>query len=228
MINFKTISAIAVAAAVVAIVPIDNAQAAVITGVTASTNMGAFSYYGIENTVNGYGLTNNLPSLTAAHAGNGYYDSWISSQGKTTGNIDFNLNGQYSLQGFSFWKLSTWCVPGHGYSIKDVEISTSTDGTTYKPLIGAPTQFSQGTDDATVYPEQFKVAPTIANHVRFKVLNTYVSEENSFAAFSEVQFDGTPYTAPPTAVPTPALLPGLIGLGVAALRKRKAEEADEA
>ena len=31
-----------------------------------------------------------------------------------------------------------------------------------------------------------------------------------------------------TAVPTPALLPGLIGLGVAALRKRKAEAAEQA
>ncbi|NJL47176.1 MAG: PTPA-CTERM sorting domain-containing protein [Leptolyngbyaceae cyanobacterium SM2_5_2] len=29
-------------------------------------------------------------------------------------------------------------------------------------------------------------------------------------------------------VPTPALLPGLIGLGVAALRKRNEEEADQA
>ena len=34
--------------------------------------------------------------------------------------------------------------------------------------------------------------------------------------------------AQPTAVPTPALLPGLIGLGVAALRKRKAEAAEQA
>jgi len=33
----------------------------------------------------------------------------------------------------------------------------------------------------------------------------------------------TPVT-PPTAVPTPALLPGLLGLGAAALRKRKAEQ----
>ena len=31
-----------------------------------------------------------------------------------------------------------------------------------------------------------------------------------------------------TAIPTPALLPGLIGLGVAALRKRKAEAAEQA
>ena len=33
---------------------------------------------------------------------------------------------------------------------------------------------------------------------------------------------------PTTAIPTPALLPGLIGLGVAALRKRKAEAAEQA
>ena len=32
----------------------------------------------------------------------------------------------------------------------------------------------------------------------------------------------------PTAIPTPALLPGLIGLGVAALRKRKAEAVEQA
>lgn len=32
--------------------------------------------------------------------------------------------------------------------------------------------------------------------------------------------------APPTAVPTPALLPGLIGLGLGVLRKRKSEEVE--
>ena len=30
----------------------------------------------------------------------------------------------------------------------------------------------------------------------------------------------------PTAIPTPALLPGLIGLGLGALRKRKSEEVE--
>ncbi len=33
---------------------------------------------------------------------------------------------------------------------------------------------------------------------------------------------------PPTAIPTPALLPGLIGLGMSVLRKRKAEAAEQA
>lgn len=34
------------------------------------------------------------------------------------------------------------------------------------------------------------------------------------------------FTTPATAVPTPALLPGLIGLGVAALRKRKSQKVE--
>ena len=32
--------------------------------------------------------------------------------------------------------------------------------------------------------------------------------------------------APPKSIPTPALLPGLIGLGLGALRKRKSEEVE--
>lgn len=42
---------------------------------------------------------------------------------------------------------------------------------------------------------------------------------------SDFEFGGLqPYKMNITAVPTPALLPGLIGMGVAALRKRKGEE----
>jgi hypothetical protein len=46
-----------------------------------------------------------------------------------------------------------------------------------------------------------------------------------------VSVSGSPnvfgYAATFTAVPTPALLPGLVGMGLAALRRRKAEEAAE-
>ena len=37
---------------------------------------------------------------------------------------------------------------------------------------------------------------------------------------------GSPFSGTITAVPTPVLLPGLLSLGVAALRKRKSEESD--
>ena len=226
MINFKTISAIAVTAAVVAIVPIGNAEAALITGVTASTNMGSSNGYNIQNIVNGSGLSS--LSLTATHTTQSASNSWVSNLGIGTGNIDFNLNGQYSLQGFSFWNFndsSDFFNNINVFGIQGVNISTSLDGSTYSALSGAPTQFAIGTY-APESPEQFAFAPTLANYVRLSVLSNYYGEY-PLAAFNEVQFDGTPATAP-TAVPTPALLPGLIGLGVAALRKRKAEAASKA
>lgn len=48
----------------------------------------------------------------------------------------------------------------------------------------------------------------------------------SAEAYSNVNFSGA--TPAPVAVPTPALLPGLIGLCMAALRKRKQNQAQEA
>ena len=217
MINFKTISAIAVTAAVIAIVPMSNAEAALITGVTASTDMGTFGFgYDIQNVVNGSGLDS--LSLTATHADVSGANSWFSAAGISTRTIDFNLNGQYNLQGFSVWNLFSTSI-----GIKGVNISTSLDGTNYQALSGAPTQFGFNNNQK---PEQFAFASTLAQHVRFAVLSSY---SPNFPAYglSEVQFDGTSATTP-TAVPTPALLPGLIGLGVAALRKRKAEANSEA
>ena len=216
MINFKTISAIALTAAVVAIAPIGNAEAALITGVTVSTDMKSFGGYDIQNIVNGSGLDS--LSLTATHADVTPTNSWASSFETPTGTIDFNLNGQHSLQGFSIWNNAD-----NTFGIQGVTISTSIDGSTCTALSGAPTQFAQGANGAEA-AQQFAFAPTQANYVRFNVLSNY----GAFATtLSEVQFDGTSATAP-TAVPTPALLSGLIGLGVAALRKRKAEAASKA
>ena len=218
MINFKTISAIALTAAVVAIMPMGNAEAALITGVTASTNMGESYGSSIQNIVDGSGLSS--LSLTATHTYPDTSNAWVSSERTTIGIIDFNLNGQYSLQRFSLWNFSAVNSAG----IQEVEISTSLDGSIYKTLSGAPTQFAAAGSSVPESPEQFGFTPTLANYVRFNVLSNYGYYATGLY---EVQFDGTPATAP-TAVPTPALLPGLIGLGVAALRKRKAEAASKA
>ncbi|QYO67616.1 PTPA-CTERM sorting domain-containing protein [Leptolyngbya sp. 7M] len=54
--------------------------------------------------------------------------------------------------------------------------------------------------------------------------NTSISSFDAYS-YSPVRFSGA--TPAPTAVPTPALLPGLVGLGMAALRKRKENQGQE-
>jgi len=216
MVNVKTISAVVAAAITLTILPVGNAKAALITGVSASTDMGTDLNTNINNIVDGSGLSS--LSLTATHAAATPITSWVAASGVKTGNIDFNLNGQYTLAGFSVWNFNANSI----FGIKGVSISTSLDNIIYTALNGAPMQFAQGPFNADEPAEQFTVAPTLASYVRFNVLSNYGGTRSNL---SEVQFDGTPVA---TAVPTPALLPGLIGMGVAAWRKRKAAAASEA
>jgi hypothetical protein len=206
-------------AAALALVPTSNAHAALITGVTASSNMGAFSSgVDIQNTVNGAGLPGNTPNLIGNHAVGTSDDVWVSQILTTTGTIDFNLNGSYNLAGLSFWNFNTFT----SYGIKDVLIQVSTDGFNFATVSGAPTQFAIADGFVPTAPQQVAFAPVLANYVRFSVLSNYGNEFGT--GFAEVQFDGTPVTP----IPTPALLPGLIGMGVAALRQRKTAAAEEA
>jgi hypothetical protein len=193
-----------------------NAQAALITGVTASTDMGTVntSTVNIADTVNGQGLPGNTPSLTGTHnqavAGN----SWLSQNGTLTGNITFNLNGSYNLAGFSFWNFNRDIFTG---GIKDVTVQSSTNGTTWTTIAGAPNQFAIAAN-APINPEQFSFSPVTASFVRFVVASNWGFSNGS--GFSEVQFDGTP--AQPQPVPEPSALLALLafGLGGVSLRKR--------
>lgn len=182
-----------------------NAQAALITGITASTDMGS-NGTNIINTVNGQGLPGNTPSLTGTHA-LAAFNAWAGSQ--STGNITFNLNGSYSLTGFSFWNLNN---PGNTAGIKDVTVQSSTNGTTWTTIAGAPTQFAIAAN-APQSPEQFSFSPVTASFVRFVVASNWGF--SGATGFSEVQFDGTP-------VPEPSSLLALLafGLGGVSLRKR--------
>jgi len=58
-------------------------------------------------------------------------------------------------------------------------------------------------------------------------LANYALATNSASPFGSLSSNVTSSSFTPTAVPTPALLPGLIGLGVGVLRKRKAEAAKQ-
>ena len=171
-----------------------------ITGVTASTDMGTDSG-DINFTVNGAGLPGNTPSLTGLHALSDSSDSWLSRylNGNTTGNIDFNLGASYNLSGLSFWNHNNTLA-----GIKDVSILTSTDGSAYTLLTGAPTQFASG-----LSLQQFTFSPTTASFVRFAVTDNY----GNFAVtgFSEVQFDSAAATPVPFDF-DPSL--GVVSLGV--------------
>jgi F5/8 type C domain len=195
------------------IVNTSNAQAALINGVTATTDMGTLeSLFDINYLVDGSGLSS--LSLTATHSPNIYdYNSWVSTRGTTTGNITFNLNGVYSLAGFSLWNYSSYNLAG----VKDVNVFTSTDGTNFTTLAGAPTQFAIGADDVAEAPERFSFTPVTASYVRFNVLST---QGDSVAGLNEVQFDGTAASA--TAVPEPFTIFGTLTAvgGGAALKRR--------
>jgi F5/8 type C domain len=190
-----------------------TAQAALITGVTATTDMGNLnpSFYNIDYIVNGSGLSS--LSLTATHSSSaGSRNAWVSNNGTTAGNITFNLNGVYSLAGFSLWNFSFF----NNFGVKGVNVLTSTDGITFTNVAGAPTQFAIGAANVPESPEQFSFAPVTASYVRFNVLS---SQGSPAAGLNEVQFNSADSA---TSVPEPFTILGTLTAvgGGAALKRR--------
>jgi F5/8 type C domain len=202
--------ALGLATLALSIANVPNAQAALINGVTASTDMGT-NFGNINNIVNGSGLPGNIPSLTGNHPIVAENTAWWSSV-NLGNNITFNLNGTYSLAGFSLWN-APWII-----GVKGVNVLTSTDGTNFTTVAGAPTEFARGVDNTNIestLPEQFSFDPVTASYVRFQVLN---SHGTPVAGLSEVQFNSDSATS----VPEPLTILGtLTGLGGGAILKRR-------
>ncbi|PSB40270.1 discoidin domain-containing protein, partial [Chamaesiphon polymorphus] len=188
---------IGLATLVLSIANAPNAQAALINGVTVTTNMGALLGTNINNIVNGVGLPGDIPSLTETHAVGSPSNAWIGTL-STNNLITFNLNGSYNLGGFSLWNFN----PTTTFGVRGVNILTSIDGTNFTTLAGAPTQFADGADNAPESPEQFSFAPVTASFVRFQVL-TNTGNSRPQAGLLEVQFDSASATVSSTAVPEP-------------------------
>lgn len=170
------------------------AHAVLITGVTASTTMGSGSGTNLQNTVNGVGLTS--LSLTANHDATIPTNSWVSSPGILTGSVTFNLNGLYSLEGFSFWNQNAGGPGASGSTgIQNVQVSTSLNGVTFMPLAGGPTTFSRVITTISP-PEIFVFGPVAAAFVRFDILSNYGDPVQT--GFAEVQFNGTAIPEPST------------------------------
>jgi hypothetical protein len=197
-----------------------SAQAALITGVTASTDMGEF--FPISQIVDYSGLSTPV-SLTSTHAQGANSNDWASNNIET-GNVTFNLGGTYNLAGFSVWNFNGIDQVG----VKDVIIKSSLDGSKYTTIADAPTQFKIGAYAAPESPELVSFTPVLASYVRFAIGSNYGYP--GYTGLSEVQFDGEKVTT--QAVPEPLTIAGSIAAGAglisAKLKQRKKQKVSQA
>ncbi len=218
MSTLQKISAVMLTATALSIASMEQAQAALITGVSVTTNMGT-STGNINNIVNGSGL-NGAGIHSVSLPGN----SWLSAANQTSGEIIFNLGNQYNLTEIKIWNLIG--TLGRNFGVKEVSFQTAQPGAGYSPLtfnlsgINVIPQGPNGFLASSAASASFTVPNVLAQYIKFNVQNNYAGAGILVAnatGLSEVQFFGTPNAA----IPTPALLPGLVGLGMTALRKRR-------
>jgi hypothetical protein len=200
----KILAATAVAASLVT--SSVSVHAALITGVSATTDMGAGFGTSLNNTINGVGLSS--LSLSATHAATIPNNSWVSNTGVLTGTINFDLGSLYTLGGFSFWNQNNG-GPGSGGTtgLANVDVLYSADNVTYSAWF-SETFAKVSTNGAG--PELFNPSDVAARYVRFNVLGNWGDSLQS--GFAEVQFDA----ADTAAVPEPSIL-ALFSLALAGL-----------
>ena len=179
-----------------------GANAAVIIGVTASTDMGEFRP--ISNITNGSGLTglqhlNGDPFIDFATS------MWQSAAGNPTGNVTFDLGGSFTVQSTRIWNHNHFL----GNSVMGLDIASSTDGVVFTPINSFV--LSQGTGVDDYVGESLSLGGVTASHIRFLITSNY---GGSVTGLSEVQFSTVPE-------PSSALLVGLSALGLAVARRRK-------
>jgi hypothetical protein len=191
-----------------------DVRASRISSVTASTpDMGSSFGTNLVNTVNGVGLS--TLSLTATHDGTVPLNSWVSANGVLTGHVIFDFGTAFLVDSFSFWNQNAGGPGALGITgIDAVQVSTSLDGTTYVPLAGGPTQFSQ-IMTAPAGPQIFNFVPVSARFFEFTIGSNWGDPVET--GFGEVGFDAIP--EPATSV---LIASGCVALCALISRKRAA------
>ncbi len=159
---------------------------------------------------------------------------WFADKDVTTGRIDFDLGAAFNVANVVIWNEDV-------FGIKDFDVFASNNaGFTGATNLGSFTAANQPVSGSTLpqFVEQGKVygfTPTAAQFIRLVVKSTYDYESPNRDVFNIPNLALTPgfrsasigevafgiADVPPPAIPTPALLPGLIGLGATAWRKRR-------
>lgn len=195
------------------------------TSVHGATTITGVSIYSVSNeyvgapwdlraihVVDGSGLSGD--SLLHAQLNTSTNNSWQTSTGGGTANIEFDLGAVYDLEDLHIWNLNFYS-PYNGRGAKSVNIYTSLDATNWTLEENREFSMASGLDgDTGFHVNALNWAD--ARYVQFDILSNWGGFDNAgHVGLSEVRFFGN-------AVPEPArVLLLLSGLAGTMLRRRR-------
>lgn len=131
----------------------------------------------MTNAYNGAGLPA-FPAMSGDHASIAPDNCFVADA--VVGSIDFNLGGNFDIDGIAFWNLNSSPVN----CINGVAFYASTDGINFTPIAGAPTAFP--IINTAISPVEMYTFPAVnTNFIRMEVLS---SHGDTFIGFSEIAF----------------------------------------
>jgi hypothetical protein len=168
------------------------AQAAPITGVTATSSAPTFPLYDpLPKTLDNTNLSGNTLSDVTTNA-----LGWFSDNALPI--LTYNLNGSYTMSRFGFWNASSSNPPNtttgvNQFGFQDVLIETSLDGVLYTALTGSsfatPGEYTflMASESSGNPAEIVNFNPVTASFVRFTVNSTFNSSD--YANYIAIMFD---------------------------------------
>ena len=135
-------------------------------------------------------------SLNATHAATMPGNSWVSANGKLTGNILFDFGLPYSIRGFSLWNQNSGGSGVTGSSgINNADVLYSLDGIMFSSLTSGMSAFARMAGNDNAAPQVFTFSAQDARYIQFDVQSNHGDSDQT--GLAEVAFDGV------LAVPTP-------------------------